>query len=134
MPLLEWQPKFSVDVPEMDAQHQKLIGMINALHEAMSSGHGNDALGQVLDAMVAYTQVHFRAEERLLAEAAYPGLAGQKEAHGIFVEEVTALRADHHAGRAALSMKTMQFLKDWLTAHIMAEDKRYGVFLAERAA
>lgn len=134
MPLISWQANYSVGVPAMDAQHQKLIAMVNALHEAMGAGHGNDALAQVLEALVAYTRVHFRAEEKLMADMGYPDLVRHREMHETLIAQVAGLHADLQHGKAALSVRTMHFLKDWLAVHIVGEDKRYGAFQAAQKA
>jgi hemerythrin len=40
MALIQWNDGLSVNVVEIDRQHQKLIGMINDLNDAMRQGKG----------------------------------------------------------------------------------------------
>jgi len=40
MVLQSWDNSFSVNHTTMDADHQKLVQMINGLHEAMKLGQG----------------------------------------------------------------------------------------------
>lgn len=35
-------------------------------------------------------------------------------------------------GEVALSIEVMDFLKDWLTGHIVEHDKKYGVYINEK--
>ena len=48
MVLFEWDDTYSVNVGEIDEQHQKLVGMLNDLHEAMEQGKDKDALQEIL--------------------------------------------------------------------------------------
>jgi hemerythrin len=41
MSLIQWNDRLSVHVAEIDGQHQKLVGMINDLNDAMRQGKGN---------------------------------------------------------------------------------------------
>ena len=63
MAYLEWKDSLSVNVPAIDAQHRKLLGLIDRLHEAMTQGEGHKVLGGIVGGLTEYTQVHFRDEE-----------------------------------------------------------------------
>jgi hemerythrin len=39
------------------------------------------------------------------------------------------LQRGFEAGELLLSLKVMEFLKEWLVEHIMGEDKKLGAFL-----
>ena len=65
MALMVWDNSFSVNVKEIDAQHQKLIALINDLHDAMKTGKAKDVLGKILSDLTDYTVYHFGNEERL---------------------------------------------------------------------
>lgn len=56
MALITWNDNFSVNIAEIDKQHQKLITIINELDEAIKANHNNDAIGQVLAALLDYTK------------------------------------------------------------------------------
>jgi hypothetical protein len=65
MALLTWERKYSVGVDAMDAQHQKWIGILNRLHDAMLTGKAKEMQLSILAEMVAYTRTHFLQEELL---------------------------------------------------------------------
>ena len=48
MSFIEWDEKYSVQVKEIDEQHQKLIGLINTLHDAMRDGKGRDVISGII--------------------------------------------------------------------------------------
>jgi hemerythrin len=130
MPLLEWTDRLSVGVEALDAEHRRMIALINELFDAISEGKGKDALGPVLDKLIDYTQYHFGHEERLMAEHAYAGLDEHRREHEALTGEVLQVRARHFSGSSAvLSIETMAFLKGWLLRHIHGTDKLYGPHL-----
>ena len=72
MALIKWTSALSVAVPEIDLQHQKLVSLINQLHESMLSGKGREVLGGVLNELIDYTKRHFADEEELMRRHNYP--------------------------------------------------------------
>ena len=82
-----------------------------------------------------YVREHFADEEKLMAEAAFPGLEGHRRLHAGFVAELEAVRAAlarPEADRAALAERLHLSLRDWLLRHIRVEDRAYAKHLAER--
>jgi len=132
MPLFTWNEKYSVLVGAMDEQHKKLFALINQLHEAMGAGKGKAVIGTVLTELLDYTRTHFTAEEKVLEKFGYTGLAEQKKEHGIFIAKIVEMQQKAAAGSLTVSMEASQFLRDWLTNHIMVVDKKYGSFLIEK--
>ncbi len=129
MTLITWSDSYSVNSPEMDAQHKKLVAMINELHDAMKDGHGKEALGHTLDGLINYAAVHFADEEKLMAKVGFAELPAHKLEHEAFVKKALKLQADFHADEVVLSFTVMEFLKDWLVNHILKNDKKYGACL-----
>lgn len=130
MPLMDWGPKLSVGVREFDAEHQKLVGMVNDLFDAMNAGKGKDRLAPILDGLISYTVSHFQHEERLMQQHAFPGYVAHKDEHDKLTHQVADIQQKFKAGAtAALSVEVMNFLKNWLIKHIMGTDKAYTAFL-----
>ena len=131
MPLLEWSSGLDVGVTDFNKQHQRLVALINELHAAMLDGKGAQAIGHVPKEMGDYTVYHFQAEERLMAAKNYPGLAAHRAEHEAFVAKVKDLTVRFEQGTLALSVETLNFLKDWLIHHIQRTDKQYREFFAQ---
>lgn len=123
--LIVWSNSYSVNIPSMDQEHQRLIDIINNLYAAMRSGRGKDAIGSILDELVDYTKTHFAHEERLMKDAGYEGYDEQKRSHEALISQVVEIQAKFKAG-TALSQEILSFLKNWLVKHIQGLDKRYG--------
>lgn len=128
MALIRWSPRLSVGVTTFDNDHQKMVEMINTLHEAMKSGKGAAVIGPIIDGLISYTANHFKAEEVLMRQHGFPGLEKHRAEHAALVEQVLQLQAKYLEGKA-LPQSLMQFIKEWLMKHILDEDKEYGPFL-----
>ncbi|WP_284694671.1 bacteriohemerythrin [Geomonas sp. Red32] len=129
--MITWSRSFSVGVSQMDAEHQRLVDIINNLYSSMRSGQGNTAIGRVLDELVDYTKTHFAHEEKMMREVGYAGFDDQKRAHEALVAKVVEIQGKYHSG-TALGQEVMNFLKNWLLNHIQGMDKEYGPVVNKR--
>jgi hemerythrin-like metal-binding protein len=128
MAFFNWSDNLSVGVKASDDDHKKLIEMLNRLHVGMKSGQGKEVVGKVLDGLVSYTKFHFAREEEFFAKTGYPAVEHKKE-HMDLVKKAEELQSRYKSGEAALSIETLDFLKDWLTIHIQGTDKKYSSHL-----
>ena len=126
MALMTWSKEYSVDVPSIDREHQKLFGMLNELHDAMQVGKGSQIAPEVLKRLVAYTCEHFANEESIMVRAHYPNFAGHKVEHDKLTSEVGKIVQDFNEGKVVLSMKLLEFLRTWLQTHIRGCDRQYS--------
>jgi hemerythrin len=131
MSLITWRDEFSVGVAEIDTQHKHLVNLINQLHDAMRVGKGKDIMDKVLDELIAYTQTHFRHEERLMQTRGYSELAGHQAEHNKLTQQALDYQQQFRAGKIAMTLPLMNFLKDWLTTHILTVDHKYKSCLAQ---
>jgi hemerythrin-like metal-binding protein len=131
MALMTWNSKYSVGVKHLDSQHTVLFGLLNDLHSAMLKGEAQSMTGPLLRKLVDYTHTHFAAEEKMLAESKYPGLAEHKLKHRDLIKQVEDYAARFDRGEITLNLHLMNFLRDWLTNHIQKTDHEYGPWLNE---
>ena len=132
MALFEWNDDFSMKVPSIDAQHKRLVEMLNALHAGMSSGAGNAQLEGILGGLIEYTAHHFAHEEALFAEHGFPEAEAHIAEHEALVAQVLDFKGKLERKEVRITMELMRFLKDWLIKHILGSDKRYSAFFVER--
>lgn len=130
MALMNWSTEYSVEVESIDQQHQQLFAMLNELHDAMKAGKGTQQAPRVLKNLVEYACEHFALEEALMAQAEYPELVRHKAEHDRLTAEVAKLMQDLESGKTVLSMKLLQFLRNWLQEHILGCDKKYISYLS----
>jgi hemerythrin len=129
MALLTWNNSFSVGVRAIDSQHTTLFSLLNGLHEAMMKGQSQNLTGPLLHKLVNYTREHFSAEEAMMAAANYPGLAQHRIEHRDLARQVEGYVAKFERGEGTINIQLLAFLRDWLTDHIQASDKKYGPWL-----
>lgn len=129
MALITWNDSLSVKVKQFDDQHKKLVELVNQLFDAMKTGKGNQVMGDILKQLIAYTQTHFAAEERLMQQYGFPEYEAHKKEHNALVMQVLDLQKQFQEGKAVLTQNVMTFLRDWLAKHIQGVDKKYGVYL-----
>lgn len=128
MAVFTWSDQFSVGVKEFDDHHKQLVNLINQLHDAMSQGKGQNELGTILRKLIEYTKFHFAAEEKLMTQYKYPASNEQRSQHDALTKKVLELQAELASGKIGMSISVIEFLKGWLTNHILKTDKAYQAF------
>lgn len=134
MAFMDWSDSLSVGVDQIDRQHQWLVRILNSLHEAMVLGSHKRDLDRVIADLMSYTQYHFSFEEKLMVVAAYPGLQDHQKEHQTLVAELEDYAQQLEDGRALVSIKLLEFLKQWLSHHITETDRQFGDFEVARLA
>lgn len=132
METIKWTETFSVGVKEMDDQHKKLVGMINRLIEEQHVLTEPVTIAELLTEMTDYALIHFRAEEYLMAEYGYEFKDRQAQSHEAFIEKTQAFMSASEIGPNILSKALLEYLKSWLTGHILNEDMQYKRFFAAK--
>ncbi len=134
MSIFQWKEEYSVDHSEIDTQHKRLFQLAGDLHTAMTEGKGKDALTKTLNNLIEYTKHHFACEERLMQLHNYPDFAEHKAFHDELTSRVLEFQRNFDAGRTAMSVELLQFLKDWLGHHIGETDKKVATYLKNLVA
>ena len=129
MPLLNWNESYSVKIAKIDLQHKKLVDIVNELHDSMKAGKSKEVLGKTLDELINYTANHFKTEEDLFDKYGYPDNNVHKRQHSDLVDQVLKFKSNFVSGKSVISIDLMNFLRDWLTQHIVGSDKKYTSFL-----
>ena len=128
--LVTWSDAISVDNKVIDDDHKKLIDAVNALYAAIHSGGEKLIVVDAFDEMMAYTSYHFGHEEKLMAKAKYPDIDDHARQHRGFIEQLGTLYGDFKNGKDVAGRALLNFLKFWLTTHIMVIDKRLAHYLS----
>lgn len=134
MPIMSWNNTLATGIPSIDAQHQQLVGFVNELYDAMTKGQGKEATGKILTRLVDYTVKHFAHEEQYFARLGYPDSAAHIAEHDLLKKQVGDFVKKFNAGQATVNAELMNFLRNWLTSHIMGSDKKYVPHLKAKGA
>ena len=130
--LIEWTPDLTVGIQEIDEQHKILIKLLNDLYHSIIKRTENEVIYDILNELVQYTVVHFAVEESLMRIFNYPNYDEHKKHHEELKKQVIELQTKVWDNEALVSMELLKFLKDWLTKHILMEDKKYSPFFLKR--
>lgn len=126
-----WTPEFSVGVASLDEQHKRLIGMINKLVDDSGACVDSETISDILTQMTKYASMHFRAEEQLMAEHDYPGLAAHRHEHLEYRKKAVNFCLKVMDKRPETPNEIINFLFEWWTQHILHSDMKYKKFFDE---
>lgn len=131
MDLLVWSHTYSIENETIDAQHKKLMQLLNDLHNVQSAGGGEGRVGGILNDLVDYTVYHFKAEEELQEKNNFPDLAYHKGVHQKLIQDVQGFLELLKNQDQTAKERLMVFLTNWLKDHILGDDKKFGRFLKQ---
>jgi hemerythrin len=132
MALITWDASLSVGLVEIDQQHQKLVQIINDLHESFTKVSSKETLAKIIKGLVEYTVIHFGNEEWYFVKFGYPDTPAHKKQHQEFVHKISDFNRSFQEGRLLISMEILDYLKSWLIHHIMGTDTQYVPFMKEK--
>jgi len=132
MDLLRLEDHLKLNIPEIDSQHETLIGLVNQLHESMLQGAGGSSLDGLLSQLLEQTRSHCAYEEALMLQFGYPRYEAHKSEHSKLIQRLVDLMERYQNGELLFSFAVVVELKGWATVHIEKSDKLLGVFLNDR--
>jgi hemerythrin-like metal-binding protein len=133
MTLVTWNDSLSVGVDVIDADHKVLIDQINMLGEAVVNGKDDVMTASVLNVLIDYTVYHFAREQQMMEQTAYGAADDHLREHRLLVKKCRDIQLGYRQG-TALGKDVLNFLKVWLTQHILKSDKALGQWLRDRGA
>ena len=136
MAVMRWTVAMSVGVPELDDDHQGLIEIINALAGQAGGEAEYAAVHDSLKAMQRYALVHFDREEKVMRACGFPHMDVHQGEHREFTLAMQGILArfgrDPVGMAASVADEAFEFLKSWLTHHILLEDMAYKPYVEQR--
>ncbi len=126
--LIQWDDTLSVNVEEIDRQHQKLIDILNQLYISTHENASKEKLTEILNALIEYTVIHFNTEEMYMKQCKYPEAVAHTAEHEALKEEVLNFSKAYKEGTETVSFELLNFLRKWLTNHILRSDKKYSKY------
>lgn len=122
---LEWREQLSVGNEVIDADHKRLIGLINDA-EAGLKGRNWDLLSATLEELTEYAHSHFIREEKIAQAAGYAGCSRLNQEHERLRKQLRRARNELEGMRGEWSEATIKhfvhFLREWLLQHVIQED------------
>ncbi|OGS99396.1 MAG: hypothetical protein A3F73_00840 [Gallionellales bacterium RIFCSPLOWO2_12_FULL_59_22] len=119
-----WVDDLSVGNAAIDADHQKLIVMVNEV-EAMIRARCGKALPQALEQLEQHLQIHFVREEKIARAVNFP-FGANRMGHEYVLKEFQHMKNELIAREGIWSDGAAEhyshFLSDWITDHVLNED------------
>lgn len=134
MSIVEWHDDLSIGVPEIDAQHKRLIAMVNEVDEAIRLRHGADISAGALRRLCDYAVEHFAAEEALMDPDAYADYDRHMGQHMECTDKALEFLQTMDTGGEVDMAGFLAFLTGWVREHILEVDQGLGRHLREKAS
>ena len=110
----------------MDSQHQHIFGLANQIAEANKDAE----LTHLLMLLYRHTREHFKAEEELMKQAAYPDYGRHIEQHDQMLTRLAEISESVQKKQwNPDAIKT--FISNWILIHILEEDMRLADYLKQ---
>lgn len=126
---IDWSTDFSVGIQKIDQQHKLIIEYINKLITQSTISVRSEQFHSILSDLIDYSNQHLKYEEKLLQIYDYPDFEEHKKVHDIYIETVSNFTLETMNKDNALVEKTLFFLKNWWTDHILKDDMEYKDFM-----
>jgi hemerythrin len=124
-----WRDQLSLNVAQMDSQHMRLIEIGNAILSHLHGKVDRGAFVTGLNALREYAQYHFDAEEELMALYQYPGAGAHRAKHKDLLRPIAEYVSKVSVGFVPEKTVFIKFFEQWLTEHILEDDRKYAEFL-----
>jgi len=128
---IQWTDDLETGFARIDEQHKELLKKVDDLLTACQNGHGKEAVADTIKYLERYIKEHFRDEERVQKENAYPEYNVHKLEHEKFLKDFEELKADFEKEGASLPLvvTTNRVVVTWLMNHIKKTDKALAEYL-----
>lgn len=120
----EWNDKYKTGIRVIDSQHAFLFALTDRLVRQVNQGQ-DISLGSTLDQLLDYADQHFSYEEKVLKQAHYRELPEHHKMHVNMKGQLDSYVQEMKNGKLTAE-KLVDFLKNWLQLHILAEDMKYA--------
>ena len=126
---LLWDPKYSVDIKEIDTYQKKTFELFNKLIDIKREENEPKVSINMIAEISEHSKLYFRAEERYLKKKGYPDFEAHSRAHRQFIKSFISLRRELLENIENLTDDVIMQLRDWMTNHILTFDALYVPFL-----
>lgn len=129
---LVWRDVYKSGNAAIDAQHRALFQDANELLGAVLSEREPQDVSALVEAFIVDVAHHFREEEVILAQAAYPDLGAHAELHRALIEQARELSRRYGAGTLSLGELFAFLARDVVAHHILVADREFFSSLASK--
>lgn len=116
-----WMSEYSIGHFQTDNEHKELISLANKVIRFSKTGEDIHKIRSALKALLQYTIIHFRNEEKYMRRLGYPEIAHHKKCHTELIARLNEVIAENHdANDLVHGLKRLMVV--WVIEHIINED------------
>lgn len=124
-----WTKALDVGFEAMNEEHKRLIDRMEMLRLEPKVSKEKQKVLQRFDELIDFTSVHFQDEEKLMKKLKYPDLDQHQKLHQSLIKTLQQYKKEYEDQKEIEIPKSVHdFLKLWLTSHIMLVDRKYDEF------
>jgi hemerythrin len=120
-----WKESYQLGDPIIDLEHKSLVNLIGSL----SNVDNAEMTDRIITSLEDYSLVHFKHEENLMMDIGYSDIEEHQRLHHDFIEKIKELKEDCFLPNKSVFTDMTNFLHEWLTQHILVEDKKYMLLI-----
>ncbi|MDO8606021.1 MAG: bacteriohemerythrin [Phaeospirillum sp.] len=134
--MIAWREAMSVGSPALDADHKRLIELVN-LTEEWGSRDSWPQVGAVIDDLMVYVREHFQREEAVMAAIRFPELEAHRKRHEALAARARLLNDKFRAAandgeRKTCCLVLTKVLNEWLLDHILKQDMKFKPLIPKK--
>ncbi len=130
-----WKNEYSMEIKTIDDQHKKLFEIGRRVSDYVFSNDlpvGREEVVSILLDLKAYTEFHFKFEEKLMAEYGYPYYGTHKNEHDMIIGRIQKLEDGiSDLIQKETLMELINFIFEWISKHILKDDKKYKGYFTD---
>jgi hemerythrin-like metal-binding protein len=132
---VEWNDGLSVHIPEIDAEHQNFILLVNKLNQAIVGRMDVEKVKYCMQSILLDAAKHFAHEEQLFKQWGYPDEKGHARKHAEVTRALGGIMAHFEQGRLDYEwIEAGLKVKEALIGHMLSEDMKYRDFCTSQTA
>ncbi|TVR64999.1 MAG: hypothetical protein EA420_04125 [Candidatus Competibacteraceae bacterium] len=114
------------DPNDIDVEHHIQLGLTQALCDAASAGADAALVQDILDQLVAYSDMHFLSEHLLMRLSGYPDYEAHVLDHDNLMGRLETVKQQYgNAGERILPLAEGEAILELLAGHISTQDRRF---------
>ena len=120
-----FERRYRLDQPEMDATHREFVDLVNRLGEADKA-----EFIPLFETLTSHTQAHFTAEDRMMEACGFPAIREHRDEHRRVLGELERVGQRVAAGSILMGRAYVtQQLPGWFDLHAVTMDSALAAHL-----
>jgi len=129
---MHWRDEYSLGIPEIDNQHKTLIGLFDAIEEAVKQGESWSTTYFHIAELRDFARFHFACEEALMRVFDFPDSSLHTAEHTHFLKFLSEM--ENNSLRKSVEKDLVKLLRSWVTKHIVGSDRDFSRHVLSGAA